>query len=373
MSDQHPGSGGSASNSFSSLPSNEDADLSQRLRHRTPESAVAENRVSQAVLKPNFTDLLASDESKPNSDDYPWWVVERWNRHAAYTTWGLYLPLEGESNIANVIWMGYRWSIEDKLRYVATGDLPLKFRQGDVSPGTPILLIRAMSIRECRSRWASEIPTRVRNLDKGPFPCLFYVDCGGYAMRHVERSGLLFPSEFVDNDHLNQGYSGHLGQEVSSGQEFLQKYPRDKGYSPLQAKENLAYLTNLERCLRAPWAGFQVRAGKDFDSSVVNFFLAQLKDEKPITWYTYGKIVAKDCYVLCARDLWLETKKQVITNGITETLDGLELSTAPKTRKSDINESGEDRELDLAGDEVWWKPSGKKKRATAVETTDEKA
>ncbi|KAM0724309.1 hypothetical protein Q7P37_000191 [Cladosporium fusiforme] len=326
---------------------------SQRPHHDIPDGAVAENYVAAAALEPEEIES-ASGELKSILSGYPWWKIERWNRRAAHTGWGVYLPLSRESRIANVVWMGYRWSVEDKVRYFATQELPVKFRLGDggISPGTPIILIRAISSRTRRAHWVKDFPTRVCGwrLDPGPFPCLYYVDCGSYDMNDVERSGLLFPSEYIDHDKLNDGYSKWLKTQgissgASSGRDFLRKYATIATHQ--QAVEEVAYLTSLERCLRAPWTGFHVREGKDFDDAINRFFFAHVShDEKPITWYTGGTITAKDYYNLTARELWQALADEWITNGII------------KNPKNGINKLAETEELDTLGDEETEKAKG---------------
>lgn len=299
------------------------ADLHQRIirlhaqsvrpEHDIPDSAIAANYGAAAELDTETADVPTANELGSCLAGYPWWKIERWNRRAAHTGYGVYLPLSCEARITNVVWMGYRWSVEDKVQYFATQKLPVRFHQGDVPPNCPIMLIRAISVRTCKAHWVTDFPTRVNGwrLDPGPFPCLYYVDCGSYAMRGVERSGLFFPSEYINHELLNKGYSEHLGRKVTSGREFVRKYG---DYS--NSNEYIAYLTNLERCLRAPKAGFHVREGKEFDDATVSFYNAHINKEKLLTWFSYGKICAKENYLVLSRDLWQKLADEWVTDGI---------------------------------------------------------
>lgn len=286
---------------------------SQRPEHEIPANAVAENYGPAAALEVETADVPTKAELKTLLAGYPWWKIERWNRRAAHKGYGVYIPLSRESKIANVVWVGWRWSVQEKVRYFATQQLPVKFHQGDVWPHTPVMLIRAISVRTDKNKWATDFPTRVNGwrLDPGPFPCLYYVDCGNYRMNHVERSGLLFPQEYIDYELLNKRYSNHLGQNVRSGREFFNK----AGRAGTSAAGHLARLTNLERILKAPYTGFMVREGEDFDDAINNFFYAHVNEEKPLTWYNYAKLTATDNYVVTARDVWQALADEWIIGG----------------------------------------------------------
>lgn len=286
---------------------------SKRPEHNIPDGAIAENYAAAMDLEPEIVDVPTKEELESRLAGYPWWKIERWNRRAAHTGYGVYLPISREAKIANVVWMGYRWSRQDKLRYFATLQLPVRFHQDDVPPNLPILLIRAISVRTRKAHWVTDFPTRVTGwrLDPGPFNCLYYVDCGNYRMNGVERSGLLFPSEYINHKELNGKYSRHLDKTVTSGRDFVRKYGDYK-----KSREYDAYLTNLERCLLAPWAGFHVREGKDFDDAIVDFANAHVDEEKPLTWYGCGNLTAKEDYLVRARDFWQKLADEWVTDGI---------------------------------------------------------
>lgn len=116
------------------------------------------------------------------------------------------------------------------------------------------------------SESAADFPSHVHasDLDRPPLPCLHYVDCGTFAMRDVEQSGLLFPSEYVDHELLEQRHSDSFGNPTKSAR-----------HEKAVASDRVAHLADLEEYLLAPWMGFHVREGKEFDDAVVNFADAQ--------------------------------------------------------------------------------------------------
>ena len=240
-------------------------------------------------------DLLSEDEPSR----YPWWKVERWNKQAAHTGWGLYIPLGVQCKFANVIWVGHRWSMEDKERYHATQQLPVYFHQGDVDPHTNVLLIRVLLAHAPTMDFTTTVSGW--DLDEGMFPCLYYVDCSGYHMKQVERSGLLFPSEYIDQDLLKKQCAESISNGITSRLKGKQKSGND-----LRAQVPATYVAKLERCLRAPCSGFHVREGKDFDDAVVAFHDAHVDHNKPLTWYGWdgSDLTATLDYTIKARDLW---------------------------------------------------------------------
>jgi hypothetical protein len=230
---------------------------------------------------------------------YPWWKIERRNNRAAHTGYGVYVPLGRQCKFATVVWMGHRWSEEEKAQYHATRQLPVCFHQGDVSPDTPVLLIRVLLAKATDMGFTTTVSGW--DLEEGRFPCLYYVDGGTYRMRNIERSGLLFPSEYINRDMLNKQHAASVGKTDLS-----------------ESDGSVAYDANLERCLLAPCVGFHVREGKDFDDAIVNFANAQSHDAKSLTWYRCeeGTLTATLQYGLSARELWQAIADEWIPGGV---------------------------------------------------------
>jgi hypothetical protein len=145
-----------------------------------------------------------------------------------------------------------------------------------------------------------------------PFPCLYYVDSSGYGMKHIERSGALLPSEFIDRDLLKEQRKQLLDEKVTSG--TGEKANNSSAGEPAAPSD---YFVNLERHTLAPYTGFQVREGDDFDDAIRGFSRAHAKNEKPLTWYGCGKetLTAKDVYVVSARDAWQKIADEWIPDG----------------------------------------------------------
>ena len=136
------------------------------------------------------------------------------------------------------------------------------------------------------------------DLDKGKLPCLCYVDCNGHRMKHVERSGVLFPSENFDQGLLKQQCAESISNVVTSRFKSAQK-------SGAVWKVPANYVAKLERCLPAPCSGFHVREGKDFNDAVVAFYDARVGHHKPLTWYEWdgSDLTATLDYTIKSRDL----------------------------------------------------------------------
>lgn len=250
------------------------------------------------------SDLLSEDELSR----YPWWEIERWNRQAAHTGWGVYVPLGVECKFANVVWVGHRWSIEDKEQYHATQQLPVCFHQGDVDPQTTVLLIRVLLAHEPTTGFTATVSGW--DMVEGKFPCLYYVDCGSYRMKHVERSGLLFPSEYIDQDLLKKQCAESISNGVTSRLKGAQKSD-----TAVRAQVPATYVAKLERCLLAPCPGLHVREGQDFDDAIVAFYNAHVDCNKPLTWYGWDDLTATLDYTIKARDLWQAIADEWIPGG----------------------------------------------------------
>jgi hypothetical protein len=246
----------------------------------------------------------------PLTDDeflsYPWWKIEHWNRCAARKGYGVYIPLGLECGFANVVWMGYRWSVQEKARFFTTQQLPVCFHQGDIDPDMPLLLIRVISARTTDN---SSMIVSARDLEDGVLPCLYYVDTGDYRKKPAERSGTLFPCEFIDRLLLQRRLRKMRRTEVT--------YGVGKGANASKVRESADDSVKLEQYLLAPCTLFQVREGDDFDDAIRGFFKAHAKDEKPVAWYGCGKeeLTAKDVYVVSARDVWQKIADEWIPAG----------------------------------------------------------
>lgn len=222
----------------------------------------------------------------------------------------MYIPLGGECKLANVVWIGYRWSVEDKERYYATQQLPVSFHEGDVYHHATVLLIRVFLAHEPTMDFTTTLLGS--NLEEGRFPCLYYVDCCSYRMKHIVRSSLLIPSEYIDQGLLKKQYADLTSTGINSGPQGAQVSD-----DSLIAGEPAPDVVGLERCLLAPCAGFHVREGKDFDNAVVDFHNAHVNDNKPLTWYGGGdsSLTATPEYVVLARDLWQAIADEWIPGG----------------------------------------------------------
>lgn len=187
--------------------------------------------------------------------------------------------------------------MKDKERYCATHQLPVCFHQGDIDPNTTFLLIRVLLAHEP----TTDFTTTVSGWDliEGKFPCLYYVDCRSYRMKHVERSGLLFPSEYNDQDLLKKQFAESISNGVTSRLKGAQKSD-----TALRAKVSATYVAKLKRCLLAPCPGFHVREGKDFDEAIIASYNAHVDCNKPLTWYGWDDLTATLNYTIKARDLW---------------------------------------------------------------------
>jgi hypothetical protein len=263
---------------------------SRRPEHTIPDNAVPEDYATLEEVKHEVNDMPTEVELS----SYPWWKIERWNRGAAHKGYGVYIPLGNECDFANVVWMGYRWSAQEKFRYSATQQLPVCFHQGDIEPGMPVLLIRVILASTTADGFVTTISAR--DLEDGGFPCLYYIDSWGYRMKHVPRSGALIPSEFIDRELLEK-----RREELP----HPRRTTRVGSSKNIRTRERIDYLVDLEQHLLAPCTLFQVLEGDDFDDAIRGFFRAHTKGEKPLTWYGCGKdeLTAKDVYVVSARDV----------------------------------------------------------------------
>lgn len=223
----------------------------------------------------------------------------------------MYIPLGVDCKFANVVWMGYRWSEEDKLQYLVTRQLPVSFHQGDIPRRHLVLLIRVLLAHETKVNFTTTVSGW--DLENERFPCLYYVDCGTYRMKHIQRSGLLFPSEFINRDLLKEQYTELVGKRVTSGPGGARKIG-----DASREREASAYIANLQHCLLAPCSGFYVREGQDFDDAIRNFFDAHVNPQKPLTWYEDGNsgLMATLEYGVFAHELWQALADEWIPRGV---------------------------------------------------------
>jgi hypothetical protein len=290
--------------------------------HRRIISSNAQSEKSEHVFPENAVpgDYTITEEDEHGVDDppsehelsrYPWWKIERWNRRAAHTGWGVYIPLGIECKFATVVWMGYRWSVEDKTRYFTTQQLPVSFHRGDVERGTSILLIRVLLAHATSLDFAPTVSGW--DLENERFPCLYYVDCGTYRTKHIQRSGLLFPPEFIDRKFLKKQHAELISKRVITGPGGVRKIG-----DAARAKEAASYVANLQHCLRGPISGFHVREGKEFDDAIVQFAADHVYCHKHLTWFGDGgsDLTATLEYVILARELWQALADDWIPGGI---------------------------------------------------------
>jgi hypothetical protein len=278
---------------------------SEQSEHAFPGRTASEETTIVKEHEHGTDGLLSEDELSR----YPWWKVERWNRQAAHTGWGVYIPLSVKCKFANVVWVGHRWTMEDKERYHATQQLPVCFHQGDIDSHTTVLLISVLLAHAPTTDFTTSVSGW--DLVEEKFPCLYYVDCSGYRMKHVERSGLPIPSEYVDQDLLKKQCAESISNGITSRLKGAQKID-----TALRAQVPATYVAKLERCLLAPCPGFHVREGKDFDDAVVAFYDAHVDCNKPLTWYGWDDLTATLDYTVKARDLWQAIADEWIPGGI---------------------------------------------------------
>jgi hypothetical protein len=280
---------------------------SERPEHIFPDNAVPEDYAITEDDDHGIEDPLSEHELS----SYPWWKIKRWNNRAAQNGWGVYIPLGFQCKIANVVWVGYRWSEADQAQYVLTRQLPVSFHQGDIPRSHPTLLIRVLSAHETNADCTTTVSGW--HLENERFPCLYYVDCGTYSTKHIRGPGLLFPSEFINRDLLKDQYTDLVGKRIISGPGGARKIG-----DASREREAASYVANLQHCLLAPCSGFHVHEGKDFDDAINQFVNAHVNDYKPVTWYEDGNtgLTATLEYVFLAHELWQALADDWIPGGV---------------------------------------------------------
>ncbi|KAK3708396.1 hypothetical protein LTR37_011492 [Vermiconidia calcicola] len=281
---------------------------SSRPAHELPAYAFAEHYKAAAVEEIKEETFGVDESRRGQLTGYPWPKIERWNRECAHIGYGLFLPLSRQEKVANVVWFGHKWSVQDRAVYWSTGQLPKALHQGDIDPTTPMLLIRAIHVVTMRGFSSLEFPANVagRRLDRleiGHLPCLYYVDCETWAMRGEERSGLLFPEEFIDYDYLHQQYSEFCGTRVTSAREFSAAV-QEMGYNRSSAWYLIARHTDLRRCLTAPYTEFMIREGEELPNAIHDFANSHLGERKLVSWFECADLYAdRLSYLVQFKDL----------------------------------------------------------------------
>ena len=168
-------------------------------------------------------------------------------------------------------------------------------------------------------------------------------------MKQIVRSGLLIPSEFIDQSLLKKQYADLTSTVINSGPQSAQGSD-----DALIAGEPAPYVVDLERCLLAPCAGFQVREGKYFDNAVVDFHNAHVNDNKPLTWYEGGdsNLTATLEYTIFARDLWQAIADEWVPGGTIKIPPG-----AVNQPQEDVvnSDKGVSATQSVPRTEVWWR------------------
>jgi hypothetical protein len=113
----------------------------------------------------------------------------------------------------------------------------------------PLLLVRVLS-----AHTADGFCTTVsgQDLEDEGLPCLYYVDSSGYGLKHVERSGTLFPSEYINRDLLEERRTQLLDRKITSG--IGEKANASAAEAPAH------YFVNLEHHLLAPATTLTMRS-----------------------------------------------------------------------------------------------------------------
>ena len=300
---------------------------SERPEHIFPDNAVPEDY----AITEEDEDVIELPLSEEELSSYPWWKIKRRNDRAAQNGYGVYIPLGIQCKIANVAWMGYRWSEMDQLRYVETRELPVSLHQGDLSRNHLILLIRVLLAHETNVDFHTTVCGW--DLENERFHCLYYVDCGTYRTKHIRRSGLLFPSEFINRDLLKKQYMRLVDKRVTSGPGGARKIG-----DASRERETAAYVADLQHCLLAPCSGFHVREGKNFDDAIGKFFNAHVNNHKPLTWYEddNSSLTATLKYVVFVREIWQALADDWIHGGVIR----VPVSTTKQPRAKIVDNNG---------------------------------
>jgi len=261
---------------------------SERPEHVFPEDAVPEDYAITEEDEHGIDEPLSEQELS----SYPWWKIERWNLWAAHTGYGMYVPLGHDCKFASVVWMAYRWSMEDKMRYHTTQELPVSFHQGDVHPRHLVLPIRFLLVRE--GNIDSHPKVSGWDLEDEGLRCLFYADCDSYHSKHIEQKGLLIRSQDLIQGSLQKPHTGSIGERVSSETRAAQT---NDGAS----MEPGAPLVDLEHCLKVVPSEIYVHGTKDFNDLIVNSASNGYFD-----------------YFFSARDIWQKLADEWILSGAIE-------------------------------------------------------
>lgn len=258
-----------------------------------------------AATEAEVEEIFSGYAGRGKRSGVPYWKIERWNQYCAHIGYGIFLPLGRDVRVSgiptNVVYFPLHWTPEAQIIYRATKKLPKALHAIDISPYMPVLLIQAICSRTDRRYFSPGFPTHVHaaRLDRGKYPCLFYVDCDEFEMRDQQRSGYLFPSEVVDYKYLHEKYSAVAGVEMDSGRQFVTFLKQSKGY---EARLSAAS-ADLKKCLTVPVSECVVRDGRDFVEAVSTFYADHVNDKKLMSWFEYCELYAEDEYTVQLRDL----------------------------------------------------------------------
>lgn len=234
-------------------------------------------------------------ESKPGS---PWWDIERANAECAHRGYGIWFPLGHRERIAQAVFVAYEWDETEKSVFDSIGKLPADLHTGDLSPQTPCLLIKMVKTAVAY-RKRNGYPSFVSGLklDKGPLPCLYYIDCSRPVDRASPRSCILVPEEFIDYEYRNQKYADRLvkkerqGAEISSARDVLSLVGVQKGAQIIRD-------TDLRELITVPFSELMVRQYRDQQDALEAFLAAHEDTVKPLTWSPNLQVSATGDYAV---------------------------------------------------------------------------
>lgn len=261
---------------------------------------------------------LKSTKSKPDS---PWWSIERGNQECAHRRYGIWFPLGHRERIVQAVFVGYEWDETDKLAFESVGRLPAALHTGDLSPYTPCLLIRMASTVTRRKR-RNGIPSYVSGvkLDKGPLPCLYYIDARRPADLDIPSSKILVPEELIDFELRNKKYTERIGkkkidEEITTARQVVNRLGWSKA---LPITED----TDLRELVTVPLSELMVREYRDQQDALEQFLAAHENKEKPLSWSSNLRISATWDYAVTLAnlqqafaDVWTATLKSAWWTG----------------------------------------------------------
>lgn len=241
---------------------------------------------------------------------YPSWKIERWIDWCAWTGYGLFLPCGSHEEVANVVFVAWRWTKAQQSEYWTNRTLPAYLHSGDLGRYTPLLLIRAVNTRDIRNlmlKYTTQpsIPSTISALDvEGPLPCLLYVNTSSPNRPDEEQSGMLIPTEFLDHSKLRETWKVEFNEDITSPRAFLNREKAKAGSAMDNIYDRLIHSTNLQQCLTLPFTEFHVRDGGDFHNAICNFSAAHNNDRKLVDWSSLTSLYAEEDYVVSSQTLF---------------------------------------------------------------------